>query len=182
MTSASDSKHGSPSEEAVRMWVLRAGKGGEAHDLFIAEQVIALADENMGSLRSLANTRTAFYQAFAFRNPHKEAVAIRGKGGKFFRFIHEVSVGDYVLYPSLREGRHVYLGIVKSDYFYVPKLGPFSHRRRIRWISSVRKAALSEFAQRELGGARTFFRFKSHVGEIRRLFRRSPHTSAESSP
>src|SRR5262249_25087503 len=42
---------------------------------------------------------------YAYRRAHPDETRQRssGVGGKFFRFTHEVSVGDLVVYPSLRD-------------------------------------------------------------------------------
>jgi restriction system protein len=86
---------------AKRAWVIRAGENGSAHELFIKYGLIVLQGQQMGDLRRLPETREGFHSAYELRHPHDSRKAIGGIGGKFFRFIHEMKVGDYVIYPCL---------------------------------------------------------------------------------
>jgi len=150
-------------------WVIRAGKNSEAHQLFIESGLIVLARQDMGNLRLLPKERSAFYAAYASHHQADGQVAIGGIGGKFFRFIHEVCVGNFILYPC-RLDRRIYFGEVTGTYFYDNSHGEkYPHRRKVRWQGSFPKSALSEFGRRELGAARTFFRFTKHVEELKKL-------------
>lgn len=151
------------------LWVIRAGKNSEAHQLFIENGLIVLARQDMGNLRLLQKERTAFYAAYASHHHADGQVAIRGIGGKFFRFIHEVCVGNLILYPC-RLDKRIYFGEVAGRYFYDDSHGEeYPHRRKVNWQGSFPKSALSEFGKRELGAARTFFRFTKNVEELIRL-------------
>ena len=153
----------------IQIWVIRAGEGGEAHDLFMKQNLIVLSHTKMGDLRLLPKERLAFYDAYASRHPEKGRVSIRGIGGKFFRYMHEVKIEDQVLYPCIRDKR-IYIGNVTSEYRYDPSLNSqFPHHRNVNWHVAIPKNSLSESAQRELGAARTFFRYKNHAEEIQRL-------------
>ena len=161
------------------IWAIRAGQKAAAHKLFIENRLIALADAGLGDLRALPKERRAFYGAYGSRHPAEGRVAICGIGGKFFRFVHEVRNGDLVLYPCLLD-KMIYFGFVTGSYLYDRSHNTnFPHCRKVRWEGSVPKKALSESARRELGAARTFFRFKNHTQEIRGLMtkRRSRRTN-----
>jgi restriction system protein len=154
---ASDSQHG-------RMWGIRAGKGGEAHDLFLEEGIIALADADLGNLAELKATREAFYVAYRKANPEDTSSGSAGIGGKFFRFTHEVRVGDFILYPALVD-KTVYVGTVASDYAF-DEASPFPHRRCVQWKFLIPKIEFSQAAVYEIGAARTFFEFKKNATEL----------------
>jgi len=115
------------------LWGIRAGLLGEksdAHDLFIKCGLMALKKQRMGDLRLLPKKRDAFYTAY--ESTHRDAgdVATRGIGGKFFRFIHEIQLGDNVLYPC-RFDRSVYVGEVVGQYFYDDSINAsLPHRRK----------------------------------------------------
>jgi restriction system protein len=150
------------------VWVIRAGQMAAAHKLFTENGFIVLADAGLGDLQSLPKERQAFYAAYGSRHATEGRVAIRGIGGKFFRFVHEVHKGDLVLYPCILD-KMVYFGVVTGSYLYDLSLDPdFPHRRKVRWEGSIPKKALSESARRELGAARTFFGFTKHIQEIQK--------------
>lgn len=148
------------------VWGIRAGKGGNAHELFLDGSVIALSDAGLGDLSILESTRDAFCSTYRKLHPDETRTGSAGIAGKFFRFSNEIEVGDLVLYPSLSNGT-VYIGQVLGEYVYnkaVP--ADFPHQRRVKWKYTIPKRELSQTAQYELGAARTFFQFKKHVHEI----------------
>lgn len=147
-------------------WVIRAGKKGSARNIFINSNRIVLSDDKLGDLRLLPKERSVFKGIYASLHPEKTQAAIGGISGKFFRFLHEVKIDDLIIYPCIRE-KKIYLGKVTSSYSYDLSLNPlFPHQRSVSWIISFPKESLSLSAQRELGAARTFFRFKTHVAEV----------------
>lgn len=148
------------------MWAIRAGKKGEAHELFLDHDIIALTDSDLSNLRKLPAKRQAFYKEYQKRHPEDTRIGVSGIGGKFFRFVHEIQTGDMVLYPSLKD-KQIYIGKIVGEYSFNLKPNPkFPHRRGVIWEYVVSKTALSETAKRELGAARTFFEYKTHAKEI----------------
>jgi restriction system protein len=161
------------SQDDKSIWVIRAGRAGEtsaaSHDIFVRKRLLVLEAQKMDDLRKLPEDRDSFYAAYRHTNPDAGDVAIRGIGGKFFRFIHEIKAGHIVLYPC-RIDKLVYIGFVAGPYRYSTKEHPnFPHIRKVRWIGSFPKKRLSLGAYREMGGARSLFLFKSHTSEILEL-------------
>jgi restriction system protein len=151
------------------VWVIRAGQMSSAHHLFIKKSLIVLADQGMGNLRLIPKRRSAFYSVYSSCHSAGSQTEISGIGGKFFRFIHEMNVGDLVLYPC-RLDQKIYFGKVTGAYFYdISKAEEYPHRRKVRWEGSFPKGLLSESCKKELGAARTFFRFLRHVEELKEL-------------
>jgi restriction system protein len=148
----------------TRIWVIRSGKGSKAHDLFLAEGVIALADATIGDLAKLKGSRDTFYDAYRKSHPEDTKYGVTGIGGKFFRFMHEVRVGDLAVYPALQD-KTVYIGSILSDYAFDMK-SPFPHRRLVRWKFMIPKSEFSQASRYELGAARTFFEFKRNADEL----------------
>jgi restriction system protein len=133
------------------------------------QNVVVLQHQQFGDLRKLPQKRSAFYKAYSSHHPEDGKVAIGGIGGKFYRFIHEIKVGDLVLYPCLRD-KNIYHGKVTGEYFFDEESkNDFPHRRQIRWLGWFPKKALSEFPRRELGAARTLFEFKTNIIEIKKV-------------
>ncbi len=148
----------------ARIWGIRAGKGGEAHDLFIGECVIALADADLGNLAKLPKSREDFYTAYRKNHPEETRTGSAGIGGKFFRFIHEVHVGDLIVYPALSD-KMIYVGDIFGDYAF-NNASLFPHQRPVVWKFMIPKSDFSLAARYELGAARTFFEFKKNAKEL----------------
>jgi restriction system protein len=148
------------------VWAIRAGKKGEADELFLKHGRIVLSDPGLGDLSNLTSERAAFYTAYRALHPDDTRTGSAGIAGKFFRFVHEIEIGDLVLYPSLKD-KQVYIGELTGKYVFDESLcSKFPHVRSVRWRYLVPKADLSKKTQQELGAARTFFKFQRHVDEI----------------
>lgn len=146
-------------------WVIRAGVKGSADNYFLNSNRIVLNDPGLGNLTHIEPNRQAFYYAYRIIRPNETRTSIAGVGGKFFRFIHEMQVGDIVLYPSLIT-HDIYVGEITGKYSYVEQDTEFPHQRRVKWIASFPKKSLSKPAKYELGAARTLFKYKKHINEI----------------
>jgi predicted Mrr-cat superfamily restriction endonuclease len=163
-------------------WAIRAGVGGEAHELFLECGVIALADPGMGDLNRLPQERESFHRAYRQLHPSEPRTSTAGAAGKFFRFVHDVGSGDIILYPSVRD-KVIYVGAVAGAYIFQQDAeDAFQHRREVRWLGSISKRQLSESSQRELGAARTFFEVRRAKTEIARLARTRGLTPLGESP
>jgi restriction system protein len=148
----------------VKMWGIRAGKGGEAHQLFIEGGIIALEDAGLGNLHKLNKSRDSFYAAYRKIHSDETRAGSAGIAGKFFRFLHQIMVGDLAVYPATKE-KTIYIGEITGDYTYL-KSSNYPHRRSVRWTYAISKGQLSKSAQYELGAARTFFELKRNKQEL----------------
>ena len=97
------------------IWGIHAGKTGDAASLFLSKNCVALGWHSMGDLSKLASTRDAFKAAVAQAYPNKKPGAIPNNAGQLFRFVHEMKVGDLVVFPN-KSDRKIYLGEVTGSY------------------------------------------------------------------
>lgn len=159
------------SKEEKQVWVIRPGTGnsGDSTGQFLDGNFVGLEDAQMGDLNELPCEREAFYQRYGQSHLGDTRTGITGIGGKYFRFVHEIAIGDTVLIPS-RKDRNIYIGLVKSEYAYCQtEDSQFPHRRQVEWLYVFAKALLSEMAKRECGSARTLFKLSKNIREIRTL-------------
>lgn len=147
------------------VWVIRAGVGGSADNYFMDKSVIVLINQGISDLSQIEPVREAFYDAYRSVKPNEPHPTIAGIGGKFYRFVHEMQIGDIVLYPSLKT-KEIYYGQITGKYQYILKDKDYPHQRKVRWISSFPKSSLSKAAQYELGAARTLFKYRKNIGEL----------------
>jgi restriction system protein len=159
-----DRRRSTSERHVARLWVIRSGEGSKAHDLFLGEGIIALADAAIGDLAKLNGSRDTFYDAYRKSHPEDGNLSVAGIGGKYFRFVHEVRIGDLAVYPAL-QNKTVYIGVILSEYAFDMK-SPFPHQRSVRWKFIIPKSEFSQASQYELGAARTFFEFKRNAGEL----------------
>lgn len=158
-------------------WVVRAGVQGECHHLFMDRHVIALSDPKLGDLSKMKHTRDSLKELYIQENAVSDTRSVSGITGKFFRFIHEVEPGDFVLYPSLSD-RMIYVGLVIGQYVFDSECGTaFPHRRAVKWFTSFPANSISEGCKREIGAARTFFKLLRSKEEIVRVIQATDYRS-----
>lgn len=149
------------------MWGIRAGRRGEADHIFLKENSVALGWDAVDELSSLAASRDTFKAAVSKAYPSMNSNAVPGTVGQLFRFLHEMQVGDTVLYPSKLD-KLVHIGRVEGDYKYDPSLNKsFPHLRPIRWLESAPRTSFSQGALYEIGSALTLFQVRNYADEFR---------------
>ena len=127
---------------------------------------VGIGWSEMGDLSSLPDNREAFKARFAEIYPSVKSGAIPVQAGVLFRFVHEMSVGDVVVYPS-KPDRMVNLGIVEKGYAFEPAANlVYPHRRKMKWLRSVPRADFSQSALHEIGSAITLFLVTTHAEEF----------------
>lgn len=127
---------------------------------------IGIGWAEMGDLSRLSNTREAFKERFSETYPIEKSGAIPVKAGVLYRFVHDMSVDDVVVYPS-KPDRMVNLGRIEGDYAFEPAIDSvYPHRRKVRWIRSVPRANFSQSALHEIGSAITLFLVTTHAEEF----------------
>ncbi len=154
-------------------WAIRAGVKGSADIYFMNDAIIVLNDPGLGDLNQIEPTRQAFYRACSLVLPNDSRSSITGIGGKFYRFVYEIRIGDVVLYPSLIN-QLIYCGEIIGKYKYNIKNKEYPHQRKVRWITSFPKSSLSKAARYELGAARTLFKYNKNLGEV--IYKLKHHT------
>lgn len=69
-------------------------------NLFLKNNVIAIGWPDFGDLSKVTATREAFKERYAQIYPNDKPGAIPTSAGMLYRFIHEIRIGDYVVFPS----------------------------------------------------------------------------------
>jgi restriction system protein len=150
-------------------WGIHAGRIGDAERLFLDQRVVALGWAKVGNLAPIGADRESFKVAVARAYPEKKPGAIPNNAGQLFRFVHELAVGDLVVYSS-KSTRQVHIGRVSGDYRHAPESSPnFPHQRSIQWLKAVPRTTFSQGALYELGSAMSFFQLKNYADEFRAL-------------
>lgn len=151
------------------MWGIRAGRNGEADHIFLKESFVALGWDSTEDLSGLPANREAFKKTIANAYPSMDPKAVPGTAGQLFRFVHEVQVGDTVLYPSKKD-KFMHIGQVEGSYDYDPSISEdFPHLRSVKWQRSAPRTSFSQGALYEAGSALALFQIKNYADEFRSI-------------
>jgi restriction system protein len=148
------------------VWGIHAGKTGDADALFFKNHCIALGWSSIGDLSKVGADRESFKSRVAAAYPEKKKGAIPVNAGQLYRFVHEIKVGDVVVYPSRRD-RQIHLGKITGGYQYdTSGESTYPHRRTVKWLKSVPRTKFSQGALYEIGAAMSLFLVKSYADEF----------------
>lgn len=132
--------------------------------LFLNQNLIAIGWEEIGDLSAVGTSRDAYKEKYNLVYPDAKKGSIATSAGMLYRFVHEVQVGDYVVFPS-KIDRKINIGIVESAYFYDSAAVQYCNRRKVKWLKHLPRTAFSQGALHEVGSALTLFLVKNYADE-----------------
>lgn len=133
--------------------------------LFLDNNLIAIGWKSMGDLSLLPDSREAFKGKYELIYPNCKKGSIPTSAGMLYRFMYEVSVGDFIVYPS-RIDRQINLGVVDGEYYYDQSAHEYCSRRKVKWLKKLPRTAFSQGALHEVGSSLTFFMVKTYANEF----------------
>ena len=148
------------------MWGIHGGRTGDADSYFLKKNVVAIGWAKVGDLGKFKSTREAFRDAVAAAYPEKKPGSVPVNAGQLYRFVHEMSVGDLIVYPS-RTDRQIHIGRVEGPYRYDPNTEPtYPQGRPVKWLASFPRTKFSQGALYEIGSAISLFQIKNYATEF----------------
>ena len=152
-------------EKEVRLWGIHT-----RNDLlFLNENVIAIGWPQMGDLSKIDADREAFRKKMYACYPEDSKQSIATQNGQLYRFVHEMQIGDYVVFPS-KIDRMINIGIIESDYFYceeaLNEVHQYINRRKVKWLKHLPRTLFSQGALYEVGSAMSIFSVKNYAEEF----------------
>ncbi|MBI1302788.1 MAG: restriction endonuclease [Phycisphaera sp.] len=148
------------------VWGIHGGRAGDADTLFLRRNLVALGWPELGDLSRLGASREAFKAAAEACFPDRNPGNIRNCAGQLFRFLHEMRIGDLVVYPS-RSDRLVHVGRVTGEYRFVSdEVAAYPNRRTVEWKRRIPRTQLSQGALYEIGSALSFFQVRNYADEF----------------
>lgn len=150
---------------APRIWAVRAGAASQVDHIFMTRNQLAVNFAEIdGDASALPANRSAFKEAFGRSDMRVAAIPIQA--GQLFRFVHEMRIGDRVVYPR-KIDRMLCWGEVTGPYVYDPEgASDYAHRRGVQWLRNLSRDAFSQGALYELGSVLTLFEVKSFADEF----------------
>ena len=128
-------------------------------NLFLNKDLIAIGWRDFGDLSKVEANRDAFKAHYIEAYPDAKKGQIANGAGMLYRFIHEVQIGDYVVFPS-KTDRKINIGTVEGDYFFEDNDGEYVQRRKVKWLKHIPRLSFSQGALYEVGSAMSFFSVK----------------------
>ena len=102
-------------------------------NLFLKNNLIAIGWRDFGDLTKVKGTREAFKEHYVEAFPDAKKGQIANCAGMLFRFMHEVQIGDYVVFPS-KIDRKINIGQIEGDYYFEDSDGEYVQRRKVKGI------------------------------------------------
>lgn len=133
--------------------------------LFLTDNKIAIGWHVFGNLSQVEATRTAFKERYIEAYPDAKKGSVPTSSGMLFRFMHEAQIGDYVIFSS-KSDRKINIGVIESDYHYVPSAGEYVQQRNVKWLRHLPRTFFSQGALYEIGSAMSFFAVKNYADEF----------------
>ena len=134
-------------------------------NLFLNKDLIAIGWRDFGDLSKVEANRDAFKAHYIEAYPDAKKGQIANGAGMLYRFIHEVQIGDYVVFPS-KTDRKINIGTVEGDYFFEGNDGEYVQRRKVKWLKHIPRLSFSQGALYEVGSAMSFFSVKNYADEF----------------
>ena len=147
-------------DEEKRIWGIHT----KDDNMFLQESVIAIGWKAMGDLSKIDASREAFKEHYMKVYPEAKKGSVANGAGMLYRFVYEVKVGDYVVYPS-KIDRMINLGTVESEYIYDADAVEYVQQHKVKWIKHLPRTAFSQGALYEIGSAMSFFSVKNYADE-----------------
>lgn len=148
------------SSEEKRVW----GVHTQDDYLFLHNNVIAIGWKEFGNLSAVESTRDAFKEKYAQVYPDSKKQAIANNVGMLYRFIYEMQIGDYVVFPS-KTDRMINIGVVEGEYYYEPSAPEYVQQRKVKWLKHLPRTLFSQGALYESGSFMSLFLIKNYADE-----------------
>jgi len=148
------------------VWGIHAGRTGDADSLFLQKNFVALGWLEMGNIGKLPADREAFKEKVKLTYPDWKPGKIPNAAGQLYRFVHELKVGDIIVYPSKRD-RQIHIGEITGPFEYRPQYqDSYPQTRTVKWLKHVPRTTFSQGALYETGSAMSFFQIKNYADEF----------------
>ena len=146
--------------DEVRVWGIHT----QDDNLFLLNNKIAIGWRDFGDLREVEATREAFKERYTKVYSGAKKGSVPTSSGMLYRFIHEVQIGDYVVFPS-KSNRMINIGTVEGEYQYVDSAQQYVQQRDVKWVKHIPRTAFSQGALYEVGSAMSLFAVKKYADE-----------------
>ncbi len=173
----------------VTLWVNRSGKGGEYAALFLDQNLIGISygfREDLSTFDSYESLRDRLFDYHSqLRHPPK-AMATRLAAGALWRFVKELTRGDWVIVPLVRRPV-LCVAEVTGDYAFsgVDSPDPLPHTRAVRWVAQdIPRTAVDSELLASLNGWQALYtpQLTDAAARVRALVNQKPPVAVDPLP
>lgn len=144
------------------MWGIHAE--AKMDDTFIKNSIISLGFSKFIDPLKVETSREAFTKKYTECYPNASKASASHCAGMIYRFVHEMNLGDYVVFPS-KSNRMVNIGIVEGECVYNPS-SDYPIQRKVKWLKHLSRTLFSNAALAEIGSFSSFFSIKNYSDEF----------------
>lgn len=132
----------------------------------IKENIIAIGWKELNDLSKInPKSREGFTKHYEKTYPGSKKMSVAQCVGQLYRFIYEVQIGDYIVFPT-KHNRSINIGQVVGEYYYDEKEKYFINKRNVKWIKTLPRTSFSQGALYEVGSFLTIFKIKNYSNEF----------------
>ncbi|MDI2091649.1 restriction endonuclease [Commensalibacter oyaizuii] len=137
----------------------------------IEKNYVAIGWQLMGDLRLIENNRDDFKFKLKEIEPNSSDASIRSQIGSVYRFVHEIKIGDYIIYPC-KADRLIYIGQITSDYYYDNNKQNdnddhelYPNKRAVKWLmnNGIPRSQFPQNILNTIGSFMTLFEIKDEA-------------------
>lgn len=166
-------------ENATCLWVIHiSNKGRNIVERAEAEGFVCIGWNRIGDLTPY-DTPEKLKAAYEAAFPHKSPASVRSSYGQVYRFAHEMSAGDPIVFP-IKGSRDILIGEVGGPYRWSDdaelREKDCANVRPVKWLKRVPRVAFSQAALHSFGSFSTLSSADDHLDEVRRVLESQSHS------
>lgn len=148
--------------EDIKVWGIHT----QDDELFLEENKIAIGWKKIGDLSKIKPTsKDAFKEQYMKVYPESSKKSMLSSVGMLYKFIYEIEINDYVVYPS-KKTRMINIGKVIGEYQYNEEAREYVNQRAVKWLKHIPRASFTQATLYEIGAAMSLFTIKNNINEI----------------
>jgi restriction system protein len=156
-------------DNASHLWVIHISNQEQVARRAQQEGFICIGWTKMGDA-SRHNTRPAMKAAMRKTWPSWSDATVYASYGQVFRFAHEMTIGDPVVYP-VKGSREIMIGEIVGPYCWVnddPALvaNDYCNVRKVKWLKTVPRIVFSDAALHSFGSFSSVSTSDEHLEEV----------------
>lgn len=146
------------------IWGFHNPMGNEEN--LIRGEYICIGWKELGNLSKIEpRTKEQFTKTYKKTYIDAHVRSISQCVGQIYRFVSEIKIGDYVVFPT-KYNRIVNIGEIVGEYYFDATEEEYVHKRKVKWFKHVQRTDLTQGALYEMGSFLTLFKIKNYSDEI----------------
>ena len=152
-----------------KLWVVRAGKGGEDEEFVLTHDLLLLGFVEENEPKPEIYCFKEYRELIRRRDPDRPRTKADSAAGQVWAFAWDIGEGDIVILPQKRGDRLIAWGTVEGEYRYREVDGRFRHTRPVKWVrTDIRRGSFGN-DEKYLNQPPTVFSLRKHAESFRQV-------------